>query len=222
MSNSIQINKIKNIIKKKSFIKKIYYFEKLGLEDQYTNIIDLFNGRKEYWVNGMMCDKIQPDKKKSIELSIDKNWHIRFIEFMPIGNAELFSDRTWVPSEEIRDKIRQKWGFIESNIKGNGPADVFKIPGAKGTLGFISQMSECFCDNCNRMRLSADGWLRPCLLNETGQIDLKDLLRKGTKTREIREKVAHLLAIKPDINYQERDSGNDTVIYNRTMSQIGG
>ncbi|MCH2247726.1 MULTISPECIES: GTP 3',8-cyclase MoaA [Crocosphaera] len=156
------------------------------------------------------------------ELSIDKNWHIRFIEFMPIGNAELFSDRTWVPSEEIRDKIRQKWGFIESNIKGNGPADVFKIPGAKGTLGFISQMSECFCDNCNRMRLSADGWLRPCLLNETGQIDLKDLLRKGTKTREIREKVAHLLAIKPDINYQERDSGNDTGIYNRTMSQIGG
>ena len=164
------------------------------------------------------------------ELSIDKNWHIRFIEFMPIGNAELFSDleesrfagRSWVPSEEIRAKIRAKWGLIESNIKGNGPADVFKIPGAKGTLGFISQMSECFCDRCNRMRLSADGWLRPCLLNETGQIDLKTLLRKGTKTTEIREKVAHLLAIKPEINYQQRDSGNDTGIYNRTMSQIGG
>ncbi|MDJ0578798.1 GTP 3',8-cyclase MoaA [Crocosphaera sp.] len=156
------------------------------------------------------------------ELSIDKNWHIRFIEFMPIGNAELFSDRTWVPSEEIREKIRQKWGLIESNIKGNGPADVFKIPGAKGTLGFISQMSECFCDRCNRMRLSADGLLRPCLLNETGQIDLKNLLRKGTKTTEIKEKVAHLLSMKPEINYKQRESGNDTGIYNRTMSQIGG
>ncbi len=156
------------------------------------------------------------------ELSINKNWHIRFIEFMPIGNSELFSDRSWVPSEEIREKIRQKWGLIESNIKGNGPADVFKIPGAKGTLGFISQMSECFCDRCNRMRLSADGWLRPCLLNETGQVNLKDLLRKGTKTTEIKEKVAHLLAIKPEINYQERDSGNETGIYKRTMSQIGG
>ncbi|MDJ0731920.1 MAG: GTP 3',8-cyclase MoaA [Crocosphaera sp.] len=155
-------------------------------------------------------------------LSINKNWHIRFIEFMPIGNAGLFSDRAWVPSEEIREKIRQKWGLIESNIKGNGPADVFKIPGAKGTLGFISQMSECFCDRCNRMRLSADGWLRPCLLNETGQIDLKKLLRNGIKTTEIKEKVAQLLVIKPDINYKQRDSGNDTGIYNRTMSQIGG
>lgn len=156
------------------------------------------------------------------ELSIKKNWHIRFIEFMPIGNPELFSTRAWVPSEEIREKIRQKWGLMESNIKGNGPADVFKIPGAKGTLGFISQMSECFCDRCNRMRLSADGWLRPCLLNETGQIDLKTLLRTGVKTTDIKEKVAHLLAIKPDINYKQRDSGNDTGIYQRTMSQIGG
>ena len=164
------------------------------------------------------------------ELSINKNWHIRFIEFMPIGNPELFSDleeirfagRAWVPSEEIRETIRQKWGLIESNIKGNGPADVFKIPGAKGTLGFISQMSECFCDRCNRMRLSADGWLRPCLLNETGQIDLKTLLRNGKKTIEIKEKVAHLLNIKPEINYKQRDSGNDTGIYQRTMSQIGG
>ena len=156
------------------------------------------------------------------ELSINKNWHIRFIEFMPIGNAELFSDRTWVPSEEIREKIKQKWGLIESNIKGNGPADVFKIPGAKGTLGFISQMSECFCDRCNRMRLSADGWLRPCLLNETGQINLKNLLRNNATTIDIKEKVAHLLALKPEINYKERESGNDTGIYNRTMSQVGG
>ncbi|MDJ0845064.1 GTP 3',8-cyclase MoaA [Crocosphaera sp.] len=156
------------------------------------------------------------------ELSIKKNWHIRFIEFMPIGNPELFKDRAWVPSEEIREKIREKWGLIESNIKGNGPADVFKIPGAKGTLGFISQMSECFCDRCNRMRLSADGLLRPCLLNETGQIDLKTLLRHGVQTIEIKEKVAHLLNIKPEINYKQRDSGNDTGIYQRTMSQIGG
>ncbi|MEM8780585.1 MAG: GTP 3',8-cyclase MoaA [Cyanobacteria bacterium P01_G01_bin.49] len=155
-------------------------------------------------------------------LSIERNWHIRFIEFMPIGNAELFSDRAWVPSEEIRQKIRQKWGLVDSNIKGNGPADVFQIPGAKGTLGFISQMSECFCDRCNRMRLSADGFLRPCLLNETGQIDLKTLLRKGTNTIEIQKKVAQLLAIKPEINYKERNSGTGQGIYQRTMSQIGG
>ncbi|WP_124971871.1 GTP 3',8-cyclase MoaA [Aphanothece sacrum] len=155
-------------------------------------------------------------------LSIDRNWHVRFIEFMPIGNPELFTDRAWVPSEEIRDKIRQKWGLNEGNVTGNGPADVFQIPGAKGTLGFISQMSECFCDRCNRVRLSADGWLRPCLLNETGQIDLKTALRQGIKISKLREQVHQLLEIKPEINFKQRESGTVTGTYHRTMSQIGG
>ncbi len=141
---------------------------------------------------------------------------------MPIGNKNLFQQKAWIPSEKIRQKIREKWGLIESNITGNGPADVFKIPHAQGTLGFISQMSECFCDRCNRMRLSADGWLRPCLLNETGQIDLKTALRQNLDINIIRKKVADLLFIKPEINFKERNSGTDNKKYHRTMSQIGG
>ncbi|MCC5626055.1 GTP 3',8-cyclase MoaA [Nostoc sp. CHAB 5715] len=154
-------------------------------------------------------------------LTINKQWHVRFIEFMPIGNVHLFGDRGWVSSAELRESIRDRWGLTESQVRGAGPADVFQIPGAKGTLGFISQMSECFCDRCNRMRLSADGWLRPCLLNETGQIDLKTALRSGTSTAQLQEQVRHLLGIKPEINFKGRDSGNKG-IYTRTMSQIGG
>jgi cyclic pyranopterin phosphate synthase len=154
-------------------------------------------------------------------LTLDRQWHIRFIEFMPIGNPELFSDRAWIPSEELRQQIRDRWGLVESNVRGNGPADVFQIPDALGTLGFISQMSECFCDRCNRMRLSADGWLRPCLLNETGQIDLKSALRSGVDLAQLRARVQQLLAIKPDINFKQRESGTDGY-YTRTMSQIGG
>ena len=154
-------------------------------------------------------------------LSIDRHWHIRFIEFMPIGNPELFGDKAWIDSAQIRDAIRQKWGLAESNITGNGPADVFKINDAKGTVGFISQMSECFCDRCNRVRLSADGWLRPCLLNETGQIDLKTALRSGVDVVQLQNKISELLLLKPEINFKERDSGTDG-IYTRTMSQIGG
>ncbi len=155
------------------------------------------------------------------ELSIKRQWHIRFIEFMPIGNPELFGDKAWIDSAELRRQIRQKWGLVESNIKGNGPADVFQIPGAKGTLGFISQMSECFCDRCNRVRLSADGWLRPCLLNETGQIDLKTALRRGVNPTELQAEINQLLLLKPEINFKDRDSGTDGT-YTRTMSQIGG
>jgi cyclic pyranopterin phosphate synthase len=154
-------------------------------------------------------------------LTIDRCWHVRFIEFMPIGNTQLFNDRAWVPSEELRQRIRDRWGLTESNVRGNGPADVFQIPDALGTLGFISQMSECFCDRCNRMRLSADGWLRPCLLNESGQIDLKTALRRGVDPTYLREQVSQLLMIKPEINFKQRDSGT-TGIYTRTMSQIGG
>jgi len=154
-------------------------------------------------------------------LSIDREWHVRFIEFMPIGNDYLFGDRGWVSSEELRQRIRDRWGLTDGQVRGNGPADVFKIPGAKGTLGFISQMSECFCDRCNRMRLSADGWLRPCLLNETGQLDLRTALRSGVPLHELRQQVRDLLMLKPEINYKERDSGT-TGTYSRTMSQIGG
>lgn len=154
-------------------------------------------------------------------LSLEREWHVRFIEFMPIGNSYLFGDRGWVSSEELRQRIRDRWGLTDGQVRGNGPADVFKIPGAKGTLGFISQMSECFCDRCNRMRLSADGWLRPCLLNETGQLDLRTALRSGVPLAQLRQQVRDLLMLKPEINYKERDSGTPG-IYSRTMSQIGG
>ncbi len=154
-------------------------------------------------------------------LTLERKWHVRFIEFMPIGNGELFGASGWIDSETIRQQIRDRWGLAESQVQGNGPADVFQIPGAKGTVGFISQMSECFCDRCNRMRLSADGWLRPCLLNETGQIDLKTSLRGGVPLRALQRQVRDLLQIKPEINFKERDKGTQGS-YQRTMSQIGG
>ncbi len=154
-------------------------------------------------------------------LSIDKEWHIRFIEFMPIGNDALFEHKGWIDSESIRTQIRDRWGITTGTVTGNGPADVFQIPGAKGTVGFISQMSECFCDRCNRMRLSADGLLRPCLLNESGQIDLRTSLRSGVPLTKLKEQVAVLVSEKPEINFKMRESGV-TGAYSRTMSQIGG
>lgn len=154
-------------------------------------------------------------------LSIDREWHIRFIEFMPIGNAALFDQKGWVDSEFLRQQIRERWGLTEGQVRGNGPADVFRIPEAKGTLGFISQMSECFCDRCNRMRFSADGWLRPCLLNETAQLDLKTMLRSNVPPEEMQRQVRELLLAKPEINFKMRESGA-TGAYARTMSQIGG
>lgn len=155
-------------------------------------------------------------------LSLEREWHVRFIEFMPIGNDSLFETQGWISSEELRQRIRDRWGLTDGQVAGSGPADVFRIPGAKGTLGFISQMSECFCDRCNRMRLSADGWLRPCLLNETGQLDLRSALRSGASPADLREQVRSLVLLKPEINYKQRQAGTIAGAYSRTMSQIGG
>ena len=155
-------------------------------------------------------------------LTINRQWHVRFIEFMPIGNAQLFDNKGWVDSAELRQRLGDAFGLTQSQVRGNGPADVFQIPGAKGTLGFISQMSECFCEFCNRMRLSADGWLRPCLLNETGQLDLKSALRNGTEPTILQEQVQQLLKLKPEISFKQQNSGTSSGAYTRTMSQIGG
>lgn len=154
-------------------------------------------------------------------LTLERRWHVRFIEFMPIGNGPLFDHIGWVNSETLRQRIRARFGLEAGFVAGNGPADVFRIPGAQGTLGFISQMSECFCDRCNRMRLSSDGWLRPCLLNESGQINLRDPLRAGIPADRLRQQVQDLLVLKPEINFKGRDKGGQGS-YQRTMSQIGG
>ncbi len=154
-------------------------------------------------------------------LTLDRRWHVRFIEFMPIGNELLFTDKGWVDSEILRQRIQARYGLQAGMVLGHGPADVFQIPGAQGTLGFISQMSECFCDRCNRLRLSADGWLRPCLLNESHQIDLRQLLRSGSTAHQIQAQIQELIELKPEINFKLRQKGIEGA-YSRTMSQIGG
>ncbi|WP_218079427.1 GTP 3',8-cyclase MoaA [Anthocerotibacter panamensis] len=155
-------------------------------------------------------------------LSLERAWHVRFIEFMPIGNTEYFEQAGWVSSQTLRERLQECFGLTEGSCFGNGPADVFQLPGAKGTVGFISQMSECFCDRCNRVRLSANGVLRPCLLNESGEVDLKMSLRAGMGHAYLRDQVAHLLLLKQDIHFKERNRGTTTGAYARTMSQIGG
>jgi len=160
------------------------------------------------------------------DLTRSREWHVRFIEFMPIGNGDWFSEKGWIPSATLREQLVQTWGELEpiipGQVKGAGPADVYKIPGSLGSVGFISQMSECFCDRCNRVRLSADGWLRPCLLNEAGQLDLKTPLRSGIVPQTLQAQVRSLLSLKPEINFKQRESGTQNGQYQRTMSQIGG
>ena len=119
-------------------------------------------------------------------LSYDYPFHIRFIEYMPIGPArQNISSSILVP--EIKSRIRALGRLIPvENHRNDGPAERFRFQDAPGEIGFISALSHHFCHRCNRLRLTADGQLRACLLSDH-QEDLKDALRKGESDEKLAE-----------------------------------
>ena len=147
-------------------------------------------------------------------MTYKEGWHIRFIELMPFGGVAKF-----VPSHELRQRI-SLLGKLEpcSPIVGGGPAMYYRLSGAKSTIGFISPITEpSFCSRCNRMRLSSDGRLRPCLLAED-EIDLKGPLRNNASMQEVKHLILKAVASKPEHHLL----GDNVVPVNRKMSQIGG
>jgi len=151
-------------------------------------------------------------------MTYEDGWHIRFIELMPFkGIAE------FVPSSELRQRI-SLLGKLEpcsdfSGISGNGPATYYRLVGAKGAIGFIGPLSETsFCSRCNRIRLTSDGKLRPCLLGED-EIDLKGPLRDSASIEELKRLIVKAVASKPA--HHHLWTGNNRPV-NRRMSQIGG
>lgn len=148
--------------------------------------------------------------------TIADGWNVRFIERMPFTDTR--TTGRFMPVSEIRQQI-ERLGVLEPcHVKaGNGPAKYFRLPGATGTIGFITPVSEHFCFHCNRLRLTADGKLRPCLLSER-EIDLKTPLLGGASTEDIKKLIEMAVAAKP-VGHGMTDS---RASLNRPFSQIGG
>lgn len=158
--------------------------------------------------------------------TLDRDWIIRFIELMPFLEEQetCIKDTSlvlgFVPTEQVRAQIEKVFGPLEpaTVAAGNGPARYFRIPSAKGTLGFISPVTEHrFCASCNRMRLTADGKIRPCLLTDH-EVDLRAILRSGSDDDAVREGILQALRTKPDAHHMS--DGNRPRA--RKMIQIGG
>lgn len=126
--------------------------------------------------------------------------------------------RLFVPAAETRAAIEQAHGPLEpAEVPTNGPARSFRIPGAQGTVGFISQITNDICVNCNRMRLTADGFLRPCLMAD-GEVDLRTPLRIGATDAEIADLFRQTVRHKP----KEHRLEDGLAPVGRGMSQLGG
>jgi cyclic pyranopterin phosphate synthase len=151
-------------------------------------------------------------------MSQERPWHIRFIEVMPTGENLGVSADEYVSSDEMLERIRAIGDLSPVNgPRGNGPARYYAFPGAPGTIGVITPMSHNYCDRCNRMRLTADGHLRPCLFGAI-QTNLRDPLRRGEPIEPL---VRETLRIKPERHWlvQGDDTGSGGLL---ALSQVGG
>jgi cyclic pyranopterin phosphate synthase len=148
--------------------------------------------------------------------TIDEEWHVRFIELMPV-NGETKALQ-FVAASEMKKRI-EKLGKLEPCLPsvGNGPAKYFRLPEAKGTIGFITPVSEHFCFNCNRLRLTADGKLRPCLLSDY-EVDLKEPLRGGVDAEGLKKLIEEAVANKP----KQHHIAEGDIPRQRPFSQVGG
>ncbi len=152
-------------------------------------------------------------------LAKDNPVHVRFIEMMPIGMGSQFP---FVREDELRAALEKNFGLFTpcDDVAGNGPCHYFAVEGFKGRIGFISAVSHKFCTECNRVRLTAEGFLKTCLQYDCG-VELKPLLRSGASDEELERAISHALQNKPlghSFGGGEKFAGREL----RGMSQIGG
>ncbi len=152
-------------------------------------------------------------------LTLAQPWQIRFIEMMPFGSVSEFQKSYVVSEDELISTISQALGPLTTVNGGklDGEARLFKLEGARGTLGFISSVSKPFCAGCSRARLTADGRLRLCLLRDS-ELDLITPLRSGIDDDELTEIIKEAIWWKP----WGHGLGQDVIPLNRVMSEIGG
>ena len=151
-------------------------------------------------------------------LSLKHDWQMRFLEMMPFGNNEHFQLEERVEQPSIQAYIEEELGALSPvGDQLDGEARVFKLDGAPGSIGFISPVSEPFCASCNRVRLTADGKLRLCLLRDN-EVDLMTPLRSGAEDAQLDDLIRAGVYHKP----WGHDLAQNRFSTNRGMSEIGG
>ena len=199
-------------------------------------------GLRPIRLNAVVLRGINSEEIESLAaLTLKHDWDVRFIEFMPFwGNGGLFGEEYVVPIHEIRRRVlamgvadrmaqlseAKRTDVCATGVEAaatagqnrSGPASYLRLRGGLGRVGFISRDGDEFCGACNRIRLTADGMFRPCLLSEAS-IDVKTVLRSGADDGAIADLIRRAVAAKPGSG---RSRGADGGWEARPLSQIGG
>ncbi len=173
---------------------------------------------KQVKINAVMIKGFNDDELVDfVNFAAEENIIMRFIEFMPVGNHNLWSQENIITSEMILNQLSHLNPVKLGKDKNSGPAVNYKLSNG-ATIGIITPITKHFCDDCDKVRLTYDGYIRSCLLDDR-EIDIKDAIR-NRDTDMLIEGIKEALAIKSkeyDKNSVEVKNG-----YNRTMSRIGG
>lgn len=166
-------------------------------------------------INSVILKGINDVSIKSLAgLTFDRNIDVRFIELMPIGEGKKYDG---IKNSEIYEYLKKEYGFLDEK-KTEGVSEYFTLVGGKGRIGFISPLNNCFCETCNKIRVTSDGTLKRCL-NMEGTLNLKDMSIEEKTVDEIEEILKYEIYRKPEKHLFGQKNENEE---KKNMNEIGG
>jgi len=175
-------------------------------------------GFKPIKINMVMMNGINEDEVNNmVQFCIDHDFTLRFIETMPIGDTGRSATDHYISLDVIKSRLEEKFDMMSGVMPGGGPAKYMQVAGTDLRIGFITPISQHFCESCNRVRLSVDGILYLCL-GQNDKVELRPLLRKGIGDDELRDVILHAISLKPERHFFNDKPGQVV----RFMSMTGG
>ena len=195
---------------------------------------DITQGKLDKVLNGLMAARdagFQPIKinmvvmagvnddevEDMVDFCIEHDFTLRFIETMPMGETGLSASRHYVDLRSVRKRLEQRFELLPGMMPGGGPARYVRVAGTELRIGFITPISQHFCETCNRVRLSVDGTLYLCL-GQNDKVELRPLLRGGASDNELEDALCHAITLKPE----RHEFGEKPEQVVRFMSMTGG
>ncbi|MGF1642712.1 MAG: GTP 3',8-cyclase MoaA [Thiotrichales bacterium] len=169
-------------------------------------------------INMVVMKGVNDDEVEDIvDFCLEHDFTLRFIETMPMGDTGRSASQQYINLRDVQTRLTQRFELIPTVMLGGGPARYFSVAGTRLRLGFITPISQHFCETCNRVRISVDGTIYLCLGQEDS-FPLRPILRQGASDAELREAILAAIALKPE-RHEFRDKPEKVL---RFMSMTGG
>jgi cyclic pyranopterin phosphate synthase len=165
----------------------------------------------------VMRDVNEDEVEDMVKFCLQHDFTLRFIETMPVGDTGRTASGQFISLDTIKTRLANQFELLPATMPGGGPARYVQVAGTNLRIGFITPLSQHFCDTCNRVRLAVDGTLYMCL-GQNDKYELRALLRAGLSDEELKQHIVHAIDLKPERH--EFNEKPETVV--RFMSMTGG